>query len=351
MTILHAGSLERVRQIALSDYMPVERTWLGPEVRITAMSFSPDEAWIAAAVSPPGPAQEARLIIVSRERSASNLKFSAKVPAVGRALRAFGRLAWSPGGDVIATGGEKPMLIRLADERFCRLESGQSTRGLLGGFVSSTEVVTAEETNGRWTLVVYGADCAPKLHRDLTAAAVSLDASAAGARILVATSDNRVTVYDAPTGKILKSWNRAVTGEYRFMAGGTAVCTAVAPEKSRDEPQCWALTDETNVREPAMWGGAPFTAASDGTLAAFTDGKYDFDPFFETGRQRVRGAALWDFETTKVVTRWRPETYSCTSFKMLDQCETAAVFAVSPKGNYLAESRSGEIRVYRVKSR
>ena len=100
---------------------------------------------------------------------------------------------------------------------------------------------------------------------------------------------------------------------------------------------------------PRVSGGAPFSPASRAAVAAFTDGKYSYDSFFEKGKQGVRRGVVWNFGSGKSVATWNPDQEACDGGPDLwSDCRKPAPFAVSPDGTYLAEAKAGQLRIYRI---
>jgi hypothetical protein len=258
-------------------------------------------------------------------------------------------LDWSPNGHTLALGSTPALLVNLDSEKSCELGTGGPEAVLVGGFLSDAEVITAEAVKGEWRLVVYGADCTPRVHRSLARRAVAVRANARTGRILVATVDNRVTLYDAATADAVKSWGRPARTQYEFLENGAAVCEASAPSEQRLEPACWRISDDSSVRSAPAWGGAPFQAAAGDGVVAFTDGKYSFDAFFDTAKRTVRGGVLWDFPSGKVVAKWRPDKQPCNAGDLWRDCTQPSTFDLSTSGSYFTEVKAGQIKIYRLR--
>ena len=331
-----AGKLDLIRRIGLSDYMRVAApSWFEKGARVSGLAFSPDGEWIAIAASG---ADGTRLFVVSRERSASNLRYSGRVPPF---VGPVGQILWAPGGKALALATTPPVLINLETERSCELAGGDA---IPGGFASDTEVLMAR---GR-RLLVSGLDCEPLLQRDLPSAAVSLDVAPGLAA--VATDDNRTVVFDTGTGEKRREWRRGSRVQTAFASGGRILCAASPPAKDRTGPECWPVDGDGPLVSIDATGGAPFRTARDRPMAAFTDGRYGYDSVFDHDRRGVKRGVIVTITTGKTVATWKPESLPCSArTEMFRECEVPSPFALSSSGEFFAEARSTEVRLYRVR--
>lgn len=342
-----AGSLERMRQIPLADFIKVDRTWERSGLFVSAISFSPDEQWIAV-VAGTGGISGGRLLVVSRERRAGDLRYSGEIQSNSAGA---GKIAWSSDGNTVVVGANPPLVVNLEDGRTCTLFSSGSDRSyLLGGFVSAGNIVTAESDGKTSRLVLYEPGCTPEMYRDLPAKVHSLETQASKGWVALSTGDNHLRIYDGKAGTVLKDWRRASSKQIGFLSRGDVICEASLPTEARVGPNCWNVDNEKDMRSPEIWGGVPFNGAQDGSVAVFTEGKYGFDPFFETAKYGVKRGLAWDFNTGHEVFTWRPETQPCDADDLWGGCRIPAAFALSPSGSYFVEARSGQLRLYRVRS-
>ena len=340
-----ASPLELLQQIPLSDYVRVSDRF--SETTVTALAFSPDEQWLAAAVNH---GRASRLLVLSPERKPTSLRFSGQIGAVMMHEGQPGRIAWSPDMNAVAVGTTPPVLVDLERETKCHLEAPDTRKSLLGAFPSSREVVIGEYAGGKWRLVIYDRDCTPIHYRELPSRIVTLDAVAERGWILAGTADGQLTIYDAASGAVVKTWRRAVGREAALLLGGAAVCQAGLPSRERTGPECWRVEEEEGMMDtPKINGGAPFSSARTAPMVAFTDGKYSHDSFFNTDKHSVRRGIIWHFDRSKILATWSPEQLECGGVHdVWDACKMPAPFALSAEGRYLAESRSRPLRIYRI---
>ena len=147
----------------------------------------------------------------------------------------------------------------------------------------------------------------------------------------------------------MRSWGRPMRTQVGLLANAEFVCEAGRPSRKGSPPECWSVKDDTLPGPPQIVGGAPFSWATRTPIAAFTDGKYSFDAFFGTGKQGVRRGVVWNVERGATVATWKPDQEGCGGIRdPWSHCKQPAAFAISAEGGFLAESKAGQLRIYRI---
>lgn len=337
---------------------------------VSAFTFSPDEQWLAVAIHalPPDPH-------VTRIPDGTLLLLPLD-PAQGRRVEidagAHGSALWSPDsqsvlvhpsygahvaarmynlrGEPIWTGPPSgPFLGFLAPGRL--LTRNVEANGTQGGFDT---IDTRTSSVARWAVP-----------RSWVFRAIDTD------RGLLAVFPNRESsktlIVDAATGKTVQSMKNQNQPDFTnssmimgvfdgvyFAEDGRTLCDVarIAPFKSH--PLCRDIATGKMIAEfRGFEGGQPADAGIRGSRMVLTNLNYLPGGGFgkhSGGAESDAGRVVWDFRAGKEVAAWEPSMRETGWLRgpFAGSRELSGPVAISPSGNYVAESLGDELHIYRI---
>jgi WD40 repeat protein len=361
-----------LREINLNQIIH-ERAGVLPSTHsVRAVTFSPDENWVAVAVGrhrregkfkPADIRFESHLLILPLQESAGH-----PVQAEPRILLGEGSLAWSPGSDALVVqgmlnGGAQLYNVR-GDQLWKRDHPGKQVllEPWIAGFIDpghllAHHVPAKGEPEGFDTLDLQGQVVdtwtAPKQWRG---GSINSDR-----QLLAVFSDfaqSKLLIIDYPSKKVLQI-NSGATWLYRdggrsalatayFAESGKTICTVGSAQSHDTHAQCWDIDSGRKIAEYERFlDGAPAAASAHGSRIVLTQSWVLGNN--RTGHETFSGGrVVWDFRSGAEVAAWAPAVQSVeTNGNIRDIAEPSSV-AISSTGRYIAEGADGILRIYEL---
>jgi len=363
---VQAGSLRLIRQISLKEHVREPAGLLGaPTHHVRMISFSPDEKRLAIVAGDHWLHENdprTHVLIVSTENIA--VGFEDLVPGVEYFRK---RLIWSPDSQKLLLPG-KGSLLTLDGELAgtCQQQSWKSAMELgtgdEGGFLKNDEFAIAflippprhlpnrvrYRMEGDTRLITFDTMCEPKHAWTINGHPLAMDANPETGFAVVSMMWSGLVLFDTRNGKEVQRWEKEGFEHVQFFDNGKGICRTAEP-KVDARPQCWELSSRgVTQKEAPVRSGTPFSTSSRGTLIAFTNATYRYNPFTHFGADGVKDHVLWDYSTGKIVVRWKPSMQKVEHNLELAESEVPWVFSLSSTGKYLAEGGAGIVKIYEV---
>lgn len=351
---------------------------------IRALSFSPDETRLAVSVGLHEGEKNhtSHLVVFTVDDPTRSLRqIETGNYSTPRYLSEHDALSWSERGDhLIVRGSPRTRVVNLREHTQCVPPGdingfvGDQMIGKRGGFGFNPRGVHPSQWKSR--LEWFGPDCQAAASWEIDENWVLKETIPGRGLVRLSryltlfreaepelAAREELIVLDANTRKVLRRWplGNFKAPHLRLAEGGKSLCGGTIAQSSRSnvELRCWDLTTGTLIAEhPRVKGGVPFSVTPEATLVA----AFDWDKIPTTPKIKIpedlagMRIVIWDFRAGRDLASWKPalQKMQYTRWKgmpmeiFIEILDDPFVFALSPKGRYLAEGGDDVIRLYAI---